>query len=275
MNCSAESRLKGCDISLSFPSVGATENIMLAAATAQGTTVISNAAQEPEIIDLADFLNKCGAKIQDAGKSTIIIEGVEQLSGAEHTVIPDRIVATTYLCCAAATGGEIILTQADPEAISSVLPVMREMGCKILTSDHSIYLKGKPRLKGAKTIRTLPYPGFPTDAQALLMALAARADGTTVFVENIFENRFKHAGELCRMGADIKIEGKVAVVQGVKQLYGASVRATDLRGGAAMIIAGLAAQGDTTIEDVYHIERGYENICENLGKLGANIEGLY
>ena len=275
LNCSAESRLKGCDISLSFPSVGATENIMLAAATAQGTTVISNAAQEPEIIDLADFLNKCGAKIQDAGKSTIIIEGVEQLSGAEHTVIPDRIVATTYLCCAAATGGEIILTQADPEAVSSVLPVMREMGCKILTSDHSIYLKGKPRLKGAKTIRTLPYPGFPTDAQALLMALAARADGTTVFVENIFENRFKHAGELCRMGADIKIEGKVAVVQGVKQLYGASVRATDLRGGAAMIIAGLAAQGDTTIEDVYHIERGYENICENLGKLGANIEGLY
>ncbi|MDD6237218.1 MAG: UDP-N-acetylglucosamine 1-carboxyvinyltransferase [Clostridiales bacterium] len=274
LNCSAESRLKGCDISLSFPSVGATENIMLAAATAQGTTVISNAAQEPEIIDLADFLNKCGAKIQNAGKSTIIIEGVDRLSGAEHTVIPDRIVATTYLCCAAATGGEIIVTQADPEAISSVLPVMREMGCKILTWDHSIYLKGKQRLKGAKTIRTMPYPGFPTDAQALLMALATRADGTTVFVENIFENRFKHAGELCRMGADIKIEGKVAVVQGVKQLYGASVRATDLRGGAAMIIAGLAAQGDTTISDVYHIERGYENICENLSKLGANIESI-
>ncbi len=273
--CSTESRLKGCEISLSFPSVGATENIILAAATAQGTTVISNAAQEPEIIDLADFLNKCGAKIQDAGKSTIIIEGVERLSGAEHTVIPDRIVTATYLCCAAATDGELVLTQTDPRALSSILPILREMGCKIITSEHGIYLKGKPRLKNAKIIRTLPYPGFPTDAQALLMALETTAEGTTVFVENIFENRFKQVGELCRMGADIKTEGKVAVVRGVKRLYGASVRATDLRGGAAVVIAGLAAHGDTVIEDIYHIERGYEDICGNLRKLGADIAEVY
>lgn len=271
LDCRVDGRLKGAQISLSFPSVGATENIMLAAVTAQGETIINNAAQEPEIVDLANFLNKCGAKISGAGKSCITIEGVDHLTGAEHTVIPDRIVAATYLCCAAATDGEIMLHNVNPEDIASILPVLREMGCRVLTSEDSVYLKGRKRLKKGGTIRTMPYPGFPTDAQALLMALASMADSTTVFVENIFENRYKHAGELCRMGADIKIEGKVAVVQGVKQLYGAQVRATDLRGGAALVIAGLAAQGQTVIRDICHVKRGYEKIDENLRNLGADI----
>ena len=272
LNCIAEGRLKGADISLSFPSVGATENIMLAAVTAQGETVINNAAQEPEIVDLANFLIQCGAKIQDAGKSCIHIEGVEALSGAEHTVIPDRIVAVTYLCCAAITGGEILLNQAKPENFGSVLPVLEEMGCRILVSGGNVYLKAPKRLKGGGTIRTMPYPGFPTDAQAPLMALATLTDSTTVFVENIFENRFRHAGELCRMGANIKTEGKVALVQGVPRLYGASVQATDLRGGAALVIAGLAARGRTSIENMCHVERGYEDIAQCLSSMGAKTK---
>ena len=271
LDCYTDGPLNGANISLSFPSVGATENIMLAAVTARGETVINNAAQEPEIVDLAAFLNRCGARISGAGESTVRIEGVSSLYGAEHRVIPDRIVTVTYLCCAAITGGEIILTHTAPDDIRSVLPVLSEMGCRILYADSEIYLRAPKRLKGAGTIRTMPYPGFPTDAQAPLMALSTLADSTTVFVENIFENRFRHVGELCRMGAQIQTEGKIALVQGVKQLYGASVQATDLRGGAALIIAGLAAQGETQIGNIYHVQRGYEEIVENLTKLGARV----
>lgn len=271
LNCYSDGPLNGANISLSFPSVGATENIMLAAVMARGDTVINNAAQEPEIVDLAHFLNKCGARIVGAGKSRIRIEGVNSLSGAEHSVMPDRIVSVTYLCCAAITGGEVMITRANADDIGSVLPVLEEMGCRILHSDRDIYLRAPKQLKGGGTIRTMPYPGFPTDAQALLMALSTLSDSTTVFVENIFENRFRHAGELCRMGANIRTEGKIALVQGISELYGASVQATDLRGGAALIIAGLAAQGETRIGNMYHVERGYENIESNLKKLGADL----
>lgn len=272
LDCEVAGRLKGAVIPLSFPSVGATENILLAAATAEGVTQILNAAQEPEIADLADFLNACGAKISGAGKSTIFIEGVEELHGAEHEVIPDRIVSATYLCCAAATGGEILVRRACPETVAGVLPVLEQMGCRIYTGEKSIYLKAPERLKRIRTVRTMPYPGFPTDAQAPVMAAAALADGTSVFVENIFENRYKHVAELARMGADIKVEGKVAVVNGVKKLYGAGVEATDLRGGAALVVAGLAAEGETVVSQIQHIDRGYEQIEESLNSLGAHIQ---
>lgn len=271
LNCVSDGRLKGSNISLSFPSVGATENIILAAATARGQTVINNAAQEPEIVDLAEFLNRCGAKIYGAGKSRIWIDGVETLYGSEHKVIPDRIVAVTYLCCAAVTGGEVQLLHTRLDDIGSVLPVLEGMGCVIRCLDDTIFLKAPKRLNGGGTIRTMPYPGFPTDAQAPLMALSTLSDSTTVFVENIFENRFRHAGELIRMGANIRTEGKIAVVQGVPRLYGASVQATDLRGGAALIIAGLAAQGKTIISNMCHVQRGYEDIEGNLKAMGAQV----
>ena len=244
---------------------------MIAAATALGQTVISNAAQEPEIIALAEFLNQCGAKIYGAGKSTIVIEGVPVLTETEYRVIPDRIVAVTYLCAAAATGGEILLTDVFTDQLDSVFPVLDQMGCKLRISDRSVYLKAPLRLKAAKTIRTMPYPGFPTDAQAPVMAVTTLASGTTIFVENVFESRYKHVGELVRMGANIKVEGKVAVVEGVRSLYGASVESTDLRGGAALVVAGLAASGVTTIGSLNHIDRGYEKIEENLVKLGGRI----
>ena len=271
LNCISSGRLKGTSISLSFPSVGATENIMLAAVTASGETVINNAAQEPEIVDMADFLNKCGARIHGAGKSRVRIDGGKKLYGTEHEVIPDRSVAVTYLCCAAITGGEIRLVHIRPDDIGSVLPVLTEMGCLVRCSGDAVLLKAPEQLKGGGTIRTMPYPGFPTDAQAPLMALSTLSDSATVFVENIFENRFRHAGELCRMGANIRTEGKIAVVQGVPKLYGASVQATDLRGGAALIIAGLAAQGETVIGSMSHVLRGYENIEQNLKELGAHV----
>lgn len=272
LDCEVNGRLKGASISLAFPSVGATENILLAAATAEGTTQILNAAQEPEIIDLAEFLNACGAKISGAGKSTVVIEGVEELHGAEHTVIPDRIVAATYLCCAAATGGEILVRRVRPDDIAGILPVLEQTGCRIYTGEQSVYLKAPGRLKPVKSVRTMPYPGFPTDAQAPVMSLTALADGTSVFVENIFENRYKHVAELARMGADIKVEGKVAVVSGVRTLYGAGVDATDLRGGAALIVAGLAAEGETVVSRIHHIDRGYEQIETSLRSLGAQVE---
>ena len=268
LDCELNSkRFVGSRISFSFPSVGATENIMIAAATA----VISNAAQEPEIIALAEFLNQCGAKIYGAGKSTIVIEGVPVLTETEYRVIPDRIVAVTYLCAAAATGGEIMLTDVFTDQLDSVFPVLDQMGCKLRISDRSVYLKAPLRLKAAKTIRTMPYPGFPTDAQAPIMSVTTLASGTTIFVENVFESRYKHVGELVRMGANIKVEGKVAVVEGVRSLYSASVESTDLRGGAALVVAGLAASGVTTIGRLNHIDRGYEKIEENLVKLGGRI----
>ncbi len=272
LDCELRSkRFVGSRISFSFPSVGATENIIIAAATALGRTVITNAAQEPEIVALAEFLNQCGAQIYGAGESTIVIEGVPVLSETEFRVIPDRIVAVTYLCAAAATGGEVLLTDVLTDQLDSVFPVFDQMGCKLRITDRSVYLKAPLRLKAVKPIRTMPYPGFPTDAQAPVMTVTALASGTSMFVENVFENRYKHVGELVRMGANIKVEGKVAVVEGVSSLYGASVESTDLRGGAALVVAGLAAAGTTTIGNLYHIDRGYEKIEQNLAGLGGRI----
>ncbi|EEG29194.1 UDP-N-acetylglucosamine 1-carboxyvinyltransferase [[Clostridium] methylpentosum DSM 5476] len=271
LDCTVHGRLKGAKISLSFPSVGATENILLAACTAEGETVINNAASEPEIVDLANFLNSCGADIRGAGEQSILIRGVDELHSAEHWVIPDRIVAATYLSCAAATGGELFVRNCCPEHLDSVFPVLEEMGCKLIVGRDSIYIRAKSRLNPVKMVRTMPYPGFPTDAQPPIFTLAAIANGTSVFVENIFENRFKHVSELLKMGANIKVEGKVAVIQGVPVLSGANVRAYDLRAGAAMVVAGLAAHGRTTISDIQHIDRGYERIDRDLQQIGARI----
>ncbi|MBQ4100779.1 MAG: UDP-N-acetylglucosamine 1-carboxyvinyltransferase [Oscillospiraceae bacterium] len=273
IDCVAAKGLVGDKISLSFPSVGATENIMIAAVLAKGTTTIINAAREPEIIDLANYLCGCGAKIKGAGESTIIIEGVTKLHNCEYSVIADRIATITYLCAIAITGGEVKIDKTNAEHISSVLPLLEDAGCeiKILGSD-SIYLKRAGKLNSVKTIRTMPYPGFPTDAQAPIMALMSVANGTSVFIENIFENRYKHIGELRRLGANIKVEGKVAVVEGVKHLTSASVMATDLRGGASLVCAGLVCEGETEIDGVWHIDRGYENIEGVLTSLGANIK---
>ncbi|HIZ56714.1 MAG TPA: UDP-N-acetylglucosamine 1-carboxyvinyltransferase [Firmicutes bacterium] len=271
LDCSVPNGLHGARITLSFPSVGATENIMLAAVVAQGETIITNAAQEPEIVDLAEFLRACGAKIRGAGESVIIIEGTDSLHGSEYTVIPDRIVAATYLCAAAATGGELLLNRANPQHLGGMLGMLEEAGCRTIAGGSSIYIRGRSRLRPFKHVRTMPYPGFPTDAQALFMAVSTIADGTSVFVENIFSNRYKHVDELVKMGANIKVEGKVAVVEGVHHISGASVRATDLRGGAALVIAGLVANGETSLGDIYHIDRGYESIERNLSGLGAKI----
>ena len=269
--CKCEKGLKGENINLSFPSVGATENIIIAASLAKGTTVITNAAREPEIIDLADFLNSCGAEIKGAGESTVVITGKKNLCGCEHTVIPDRIMEATYLSAAAITGGSIELNNADATLISSVIPLFELAGCKIRYDDSRISISSPERLSGISTVRTMPYPGFPTDAQAPVMAMSTLANSTSVFVENIFESRFKHVSELCVMGAKIKVEGRVAIVEGVKKLSGANVKAPDLRGGAALVIAALAAEGETKISDIYHIDRGCENFEENLRRLGAVI----
>lgn len=270
--CSAENGLKGTRITLSFPSVGATENIILAATLAKGTTVITNAAREPEISDLADFLNRCGAKIHGAGDSTITIEGVKKLSATEHSIIPDRIVASTYLIATAVTNGEICIKNIIPSHIGPTIQPLREAGCHIVVSGHQVYLSAPPRLKRIRIIRTLPHPGFPTDVQAQMMALTAVAEGTSVIVENIFESRFKHIGELIRFGAKISVEGRVAVIEGIKKLSGANVRSTDLRGGSAMIIAGLCSEGTTEISDIHHIDRGYEAPETVLTSLGADIK---
>ncbi|MEG2597153.1 MAG: UDP-N-acetylglucosamine 1-carboxyvinyltransferase [Oscillospiraceae bacterium] len=272
--CSAEHGLKGCSINLAFPSVGATENILLAASLAMGETVINNAAQEPEIVDLANFINASGGKIKGAGESKIVIEGVPVLHGCEYRVIPDRIVAATYLCCAAATGGSVHVKDLCSDHIASILPLFEEMGCVLQVEYDNVFIEAPKRLAALRDVRTTPYPGFPTDAQAPMLAVTTMATGTSIFFENIFESRYKHVGELCRMGANIKIAGKVALVEGVETLYGANVRATDLRGGAALIIAALGARGTTEISDIKHIDRGYEIIEENLRGLGAQIERL-
>ncbi|GHV07700.1 UDP-N-acetylglucosamine 1-carboxyvinyltransferase [Clostridia bacterium] len=272
ITCKA-AKLRGADIHLSFPSVGATENLMIAAATAEGRTTITNAACEPEIVDLQDFLNELGAKVSGAGCSTVYIEGVQALHGARHRVIADRIVAATYLAAAAATGGEITLTGVTPGHIGSVLNVFGAAGCEVTRTRDSIHLRTKGRLIAPKaTIHTRPHPGFPTDAQSPIMAMCAAAKGTTIFVENIFENRYRHVGELARMGADIKVENRVAVVIGVDKLYGAQAACTDLRGGAAMVVAALAAEGQSLIGELAHIDRGYENLEQSLRSLGAELE---
>ena len=237
--------LRGGFVSLAFPSVGATENLLLAAARAKGTTVLTNAAREPEIEDLAGYLNRCGAHIHGAGESCIVIEGVPHLYGSTYTVMPDRIAAATYMAAAAVTGGTVLLRDVNSEHLLPVLSAFESTGCAVMQSGSELLLRAPQRLKPVRHVRTMPYPGFPTDAQAPVMTMAAVGDGTSIFVENIFESRYKHAGELNRLGAKIKLEGKVAVIEGVPQLSGAPVSAEDLRGGAALVIAGLAAQGET------------------------------
>ncbi len=264
--------LVGREINLSFPSVGATENIILAASTAQGVTKITNAAREPEIEDLQVFMTACGAKVSGAGTSTVVIEGVKKLRSVEHHIIADRIVAATLLTAAAITGGDVTLERVVPQHLSAVSGLIAETGCELDVKESSIRLIGTKELHAMRPIRTMPYPGFPTDAQAPVMALASRAEGTTVFVENIFESRFRHVGELCRMGADIKVEGRVAVVCGVPRLYGARVTSTDLRGGAALVVAALGAEGESVVSELKHIDRGYQRLEEILSNLGADIK---
>lgn len=270
LNCEC-SGLVGADVHLDFPSVGATENIMLAAVKAEGETVITNAAREPEIIDLGRFLNEMGAEVTGAGTSVITIKGKSRLHGAEYTVMPDRIVAQTYLIAAMLTGGELQLRGAVPQHMQAGLSVLEEMGGKIRKMNDGVYIKCMGRPRAVHILRTMPYPGFATDAQSPFVALAAVADGTSVFVENIFENRFRYADELVRMGADIKVEGRSAVVRGVKQLYGANVEACELRGGAALVLAAAAAEGRSEITGVEFIDRGYDDIEGNLSRCGIRI----
>lgn len=270
LNCAGT--LRGAKITLSFPSVGATENILLAAVTAKGYTEIHNAAREPEISDLADFLNKMGAKISGAGEGIITVRGVERLEPAEHSVIPDRIVAGTYLCAAAITHGELILTGCEPQHMNAFLTALESMGARIYSyGGGKLFITCKKRLSAPSTIRTMPYPGFPTDIQAPFTALCTAAEGTSVFVETVFENRFRHIPELVRLGASVKTEGRVCVVEGVKRLSGAKVRASELRGGAALVVAALAAEGTSEITGLQYIDRGYESIETALRSVGADI----
>ena len=275
ISCRLVKPISGGVISLSFPSVGATENIILACTVSKGRTVILNAAREPEIKDLADFLNSCGAKISIGTHGTVIIDGVSELRSTEHMVISDRIVALTYMCAAVSAMGDITLRNVDTSSFMSVLPLFEGMGCEIKNQKSILNIKISSRPKAVRDIRTMPYPGFPTDAQAPVMACLCKADGTSVIVENIFESRFKHVPELVRMGAKIKIEGKVALIDSSEYLYGTSVTAPDLRGGAALIIAGLGAKGETVIDGLWHIDRGYENIEKTLSALGADIKRIH
>ena len=273
MECTAPNGLAPCRISLSFPSVGATENIMLASLAAKGETVITNAAREPEIKDLADFLNECGAKIIGAGQSVIRIYGGRRLTGAEHRVIPDRIVASTYMACAAVTGGRAVVTEVEREHLAPVIPVFELCGCKIDFANGEMSVTAPKRAERIKYLRTMPYPGFPTDSQALVTAVAATARGTSIISERVFENRFRHVPELIKMGADIRVEDScVAVVEGVPSLHGAKVTASDLRGGSALIAAALGARGESVIDGVRHVLRGSEDVCGNLSRLGADIK---
>ncbi|WXJ94418.1 UDP-N-acetylglucosamine 1-carboxyvinyltransferase 1 [Neomoorella carbonis] len=262
--------LRGTSIYLDFPSVGATENLMMAAVLAEGVTILHNAAREPEIVDLQNFLNSLGARIQGAGQDTIRIEGVKELKQADYEIIPDRIEAGTFLAAAAGTGGDILVKDCQPEHLLAIMAKLTEMGAQITVKRDGIRLQGPARLK-AVDCKTLPYPGFPTDMQPQLMALMTVASGTSVLVESIFENRFKHAAELRRLGADIKIEGRVAVINGVPGLSGGLVEASDLRAGAALVIAGLMAEGQTRVEGVAHLDRGYEQLEVRLRSLGADI----
>ena len=270
LHCAAR-QLTGREIVLTLPSVGATENAMLAACGAEGVTVILNAAREPEIVDLQHFLNKLGAEVYGAGGSTVTIAGRHRLHGCEHRCIGDRIVAATYLAAAAAVGGKMVLNGVDYRHLATVTTVLQQAGCTVHTSPRQIILHSSGHLRAVSPIRTSPHPGFPTDAQAVIMAALLRSDGTTVFVENMFENRYRHVPELLRMGADVRLEGRVAVVCGKESLHGAAVCCTDLRGGAALVVAGLQAENETKIDQIYHICRGYVNIVDDLRQLGADL----
>jgi UDP-N-acetylglucosamine 1-carboxyvinyltransferase len=264
-------RLIGNDIHLAFPSVGATENIMMAAVLAEGRTTITNAAREPEIQDLQRFLNKMGAKIMGAGTDTITIEGVRKLEPCRYEVIPDRIVTGTVMVAAAATRGQVTLQNTNPAHLTSLIHVLRRCGVQIAIDGDIMKVSSSARPKAIERIVTSPYPAFPTDLQSQLMVLLAVADGTSIMKETIFEGRFKHVEELTRMGADIRVDMNAAFIRGVPRLYGATVEATDLRAGAALVIAGLAAQGRTIVEQVHHIDRGYDRIEQMLSRLGARI----
>lgn len=269
----AKDGLIGTEIYLDFPSVGATQNIIMAACLAQGKTTLENAAKEPEIVDLASFLSKMGANIKGAGTSTIVIEGVEKLTGTRHTIIPDRIEAATYMTAAAMTRGEVLINNVIGSHIRPVIAKLVEMGVDVeeIEDEDKIRVKAPHRLKSTN-IQTLPYPGFPTDAQAQFMALMTVCEGESRIQETVFENRFMHVEELMKMGAVIATSGNRATIAGVEKLHGADVKATDLRAGAALVMAGLVAKGTTRVFDIYHIDRGYSNLVEKLSKLGADIK---
>ena len=262
--------INGTKINLDFPSVGATENIILASVLAKGTTQIFNAAREPEIVDLQNFLNKMGAKVNGAGTSEIEIVGVERLKDVSYNAMPDRIETGTFLCFGAVTGGNLILENTNSMYITPIINKLSECGCKIEEGKNEIKIQGPKRLNSID-VKTMPYPGFPTDMQSIFTAMLTTAKGTSIIVENIFENRFKYVQELAKMGAKINVEGKSAVVRGVKKLYGANLKATDLRGGAALVLAGLIAKHTTQIDEIDYILRGYENLDSKLRKIGADI----
>ena len=263
-------KITGEKIDLDFPSVGATENAILASCLGEGKTIITNAAREPEIIDLQNFLNKMGAKIKGAGSNKIEINGVKQLKDVSYNIMPDRIETGTFLCIAAMTGGSLKLKNADATHITPVIDKLEESGCKIETYKNIIQIEGPKKLK-AVDIKTMPYPGFPTDMQSIFATTMTVAKGTSVIVENIFENRYKYTQELVRMGAKIKVEGKTAIIKGVRKLYGANVKATDLRGGASVVMAGIAAKGMTKVENIEYILRGYEKFDKKLQNIGVDI----
>lgn len=271
LHCYAPRGLHGASVSLSFPSVGATQNCLLAAVLAKGKTVICNAAKEPEIEELCRFLNACGANIERSADGVITVTGVSSLEGCRYRVMPDRIEAVTYLAATAITGGELLLNDARPSHIAAVLSTFRETGCRVAFPNGGVYMKAPVRLKAAGLIRTMPYPGFPTDAQAPVMAMLTKAVGNSMIVENIFDSRFKHVGELQRMGASVKTDGRVAVIDGVARLRGATVRCTDLRGGAALVVAALGAEGQTRIQRLCHLDRGYAALETSLRSIGGCV----
>ena len=269
IKCKCE-KIIGNTVQLDFPSVGATENIMLASVLAEGETIIANAAMEPEIVDLQNMLNKMGAKIEGAGTNIIKITGVKNLKEVSYTIMPDRIEAGTFLCAGAITAGKIKINNVNPSHLAPILHKLEECGCKIETQKNSIKLEAPKKLK-AVDIKTMPYPGFPTDMQSIFATMLAVSKGTSMIVENIFENRYKYTNELKRMGAKITVEGKTAVIKGIRRFSGANVNSTDLRGGAALVIAGLAAKGKTTVNNIEYILRGYEKLDKKLSLLGAKI----
>jgi UDP-N-acetylglucosamine 1-carboxyvinyltransferase len=273
IDAEVEGRLKGARVYLDFPSVGATENIMMAATLAEGTTILENVAKEPEIVDLANLLNKMGANVKGAGTATMKIEGVDKLYGAEHAIIPDRIEAGTFMTAAAITGGNVLVKGAVPEHLASLIAKMEEMGVEIIEEAEGLRVIGPETLK-AVDIKTMPHPGFPTDMQSQMMALLLRAEGTGMITETVFENRFMHVEEFRRMNADIKIEGRSVITNGPSNLQGAEVAATDLRAAAALILAGLVADGVTRVTELKHLDRGYVDFHGKLAALGADIERI-
>ena len=270
IKCKAN-KIIGTNIDLDFPSVGATENIILATVLSTGTTTINNAAMEPEIIDMVQFLKKMGAKIQGEGTNQIIIDGVEKLSGVSYNIMPDRIEAGTILCAVAATGGNVILDNVIPEHLTAVINKLEETGCKIEINNKKITLNAQKKLKPID-IKTMTYPGFPTDLQQIFAAMLVKASGTSIIIENIFESRYKYISELRKMGAKVTVEGKTAIIKGARKINATTVVCTDLRGGAALVIAGLMAKGKSRVENIGYIQRGYENLENKLGSLGAKIK---